>query len=78
MGRDRTGLVISIILFSIGIPTDFVEKDFLASQMGITKSDFRKILNFIESRGGIQVLLDEYEITAELIEKVSKWLINDV
>ena len=64
MGRDRTGLVISIILFSIGIPTDFVEKDFLASQMGITKSDFRKILNFIESRGGIQVLLDEYEITA--------------
>jgi predicted nucleotidyltransferase len=78
MGRDRTGWIISIVLLSIGVPIALVEKDFLASQMGITRGDFRKILNFVESKGGLQGLLDEYEVTAELIENVSQWLINDV
>lgn len=75
MGRDRTGFVISLILLSVGVPIDLVETDFLASQMGITKEEFRKIIHFIESKGGINALLEEYEVTPEILRKVRDWLI---
>lgn len=75
LGRDRTGFVISLILLAIGVPIELVEKDFLASHMGITKKEFRRILDYIESKGGIQELMYEYEVTPETIEKIRDWLI---
>ena len=75
LGRDRTGFVISLILLAIGVPVELVERDFLASQMGLTKKEFGRVLDYIESKGGIQELMNEYDVAPETLEKIRRWLI---
>ena len=76
-GKDRTGVVIFLILSSIGVPSPLIERDFLASGMNLKKTDFTVLKEAFEAHGAAVKIVNELSIDNKQIANVKKWLIVD-
>jgi len=76
-GRDRTGVIIALVMLALCIPTRLIETDFLASRMNLQKQQFDHLISAVESKGGIKELLKKYRVNMETVEKIRGWIIND-
>lgn len=56
-GKDRTGIVISMIHLLSGAPMNVIETDYLASEVDVKIHRLKLVLDIIESDGGIEPYL---------------------
>ena len=77
VGRDRTGVVLALIELAVGIPVEYVKKEFLSSQMGLKEQEFQEIIDAINTNGGIENVLITLGVANDKISKVREWLRRD-
>ncbi len=76
-GRDRTGIVITLVMLVAGVPLQYVKKDFLSSKMGLKAMEFERFIEAVNSHGGIEGILTRFGVDNETLEIVRKWLRRD-
>ena len=73
-GRDRTGVVVTLVMLTIGVPIQCVKKDFLSSNMGLKAEEFDILIEAVNSHGGVEGILASFEIDEKTIEGIRRWL----
>lgn len=71
-GKDRTGIIISLLHLLSGVTMDIVFLDYLASEMDTKKEYINILLNEIERVGGIKKYLISCKLTVDDILKLKK------
>jgi len=74
-GKDRTGIVIAIILELLGIPRYDILFDYLSSCGRVNKDTLRIIFDEIDRREGIENFMSEMGISEEIVYQLRKRLL---
>jgi len=69
-GKDRTGIVISLLHLLSGADENVVFSDYLASKMDTKKSYLQILLNIVKKTGGIEKYLQTCELTTKQINEL--------
>ena len=74
-GKDRTGIIFSMLHLLIDSPLDFMNADYLASEMDVSLDKLLIALEIIKDQGGIHDYLLSCKLTeiqiSELKQKIS-------
>ncbi len=75
-GKDRTGIVISILHLLVGADNKTIYDDYLASEMDTKKEYIDILLNIINQKGGIEAYLLDCGLTNNEIQQLKQKLQN--
>lgn len=76
-GKDRTGIVFSMIQLLLEAPTETMYTDYLASEMDVSLHKLNIALDVIKNEGGIQNYLLSCGLTENQISSIKKKLSNE-
>jgi len=69
-GKDRTGMMVALILMLLDTPEEEIMEDYLATGMTATPEKIQPFLNVIEEHGGIEKYLISTNLTASILTNV--------
>ncbi|MCL7413337.1 MAG: tyrosine-protein phosphatase [ANME-2 cluster archaeon] len=75
-GKDRTGVLISLVQLAVGLPVEMASRDFLASGMDLTKKDADGFFSRIEELGGVSRVLTHLGVAEHEVTTIKRWLLN--
>ncbi|MCJ7695916.1 MAG: tyrosine-protein phosphatase [Anaerolineaceae bacterium] len=75
-GKDRTGVLISLVQLAVGLPLEMAYRDFLASGMDLTKKNADEFFSKIEELGGIGEVLARLGVAEHEVTTIRRWLLN--
>ncbi|MEN9302149.1 MAG: hypothetical protein RL264_578 [Bacteroidota bacterium] len=75
-GKDRTGIIISILHLLVDTPLDVVYADYLASEIDTHPRKLKIVLEIIEKKGGVESYLINCGLTENQIEALKTKIIN--
>jgi len=73
-GKDRTGVVIALVLLSLDIPRAAVMNDFLTPPNGFNETDAETLFAHIARVGGVHAILNRFGIPQGDMDSVRRWL----
>ena len=76
-GKDRTGIVVSMIHLLLGTSMDIIESDYLASEVDVKLYRLELVLDIIENEGGIESYLKNCGLTSEQLKQLKEKLSTD-
>jgi protein tyrosine/serine phosphatase len=76
-GKDRTGIIISLLHLLVDTPMDVVYADYLASENDIHPRKLKIVLDIIEEKGGVKPYLINCGLTENQIEELRNKIINE-
>lgn len=75
-GKDRTGVLVTLLHLLVDTPLEFIYADYLASEVDTKPYLLKIVLDIIKEKGGIQPYLVECGLTKSQIETLKSKLIN--
>jgi len=75
-GKDRTGILISMIHLLVDTPMEVLETDYLASEVDVKLYRLKMVLDIIENEGGIHLYLTNCGLTTEQLVQLREKLIS--
>ena len=75
-GKDRTGILISMLHLLSGADKNVVYNDYLATEMDTKKEYLDIVLNIIESKGGIEYYLMDCGLSFDQVEQLKMKITN--
>ncbi|GAB4344245.1 MAG: hypothetical protein OHK0038_24410 [Flammeovirgaceae bacterium] len=75
-GKDRTGILISMLHLLTDVPIEIIYNDYLASEADVKPHRLEIVLNIIKEKGGIVPYLIECGLQNEQIEQLKSKLLN--
>lgn len=76
-GKDRTGIIFSMIHLLLGSSNENLYTDYLASEMDVSKEKLNIVLDIIEKEGGIKAYLLSCGLTKNQIINIKQKLLNE-
>ncbi|WP_055448553.1 tyrosine-protein phosphatase [Lacinutrix mariniflava] len=76
-GKDRTGIVFSMLHLLLGSSIENLYTDYLASEMDVSKEKLNIALDIIEKEGGIEAYLLTCGLTENQIINIKQKLLNE-
>ncbi len=73
-GRDRTGIIVALILLLLNTPQENIVKDYTASDPSTRESDILFLIEEIKKRGGIEEYLEWIGIEKQKQEEIRRIL----
>ena len=75
-GKDRTGIIISMLHLLADAPLEIIHLDYLASEVDVNSDRLDLVLEIIRERGGIESYLISCGLTTDQIFKLKQKLLN--
>ena len=75
-GKDRTGILISMLHLLVDTPIETIHADYLASEVDVKLSRLNLVLDIIKETGGIEPYLISCGLTEFQISKLKQKLLN--
>lgn len=76
-GKDRTGIIFSLLHLLLGSSKDNLYTDYLTSEMDVSKEKLNIALDIIEEEGGVEAYLLSCGLTENQIINTKKILLNE-
>ncbi|PIB32229.1 hypothetical protein BFP78_10295 [Gaetbulibacter sp. 5U11] len=76
-GKDRTGIIFSMLHLLLGSPIGNLYTDYLASEMDVSKEKLNIALDIIEKEGGIESYLLSCGLSEDQVLKLKHKLLNE-
>lgn len=76
-GKDRTGIIISLLHLLVDTPLETIYTDYLASEVDVRPYRLEMVLNIINEKGGIVPYLTDCGLQDLQIEKLKNKLLNE-
>ena len=75
-GKDRTGIFISMLHLLVDTPMEFIQADYLASEVDVNLTRLNLVLDIISNSGGIEPYLISCGLSENQISKLKQKLLN--
>lgn len=75
-GKDRTGILISLLHLLVEAPLDIIFADYLASEVDVKPYRLQMVLDIINEKGGIVPYLINCGLNAEQVDQLKNKLLN--
>lgn len=76
-GKDRTGIVFSLLHLLLGTTIDDLNTDYLTSEMDVSLNKLKIALDVVENEGGIETYLLSCGLTEKHIEALKRKLLDE-
>jgi len=76
-GKDRTGIIISLLHLLVDAPTEVVYADYLASENDIHPRKLKIVLDIIEEKGGVKPYLIACGLTENQLDELRNKISNE-